>query len=183
MRTASTAIQETAGTAAPRRPAFLISLLRCNRPPDEVIGETLAGRADYMRRWFIIPHARDRGHWWFMKRGNAFLHNFNRSDDDRALHDHPWWNVSILLSGSYREHGPNGSSKLRRPGNIVVRGAMSAHRVELLRDAEGRELPVWTIFLTGPKTRDWGFLCPKGWRHNTEFTMPGRGRMAAGGRA
>lgn len=27
-----------------------------------------------------------------------------RSDDDRALHDHPWVNMSILLEGTYTEH-------------------------------------------------------------------------------
>lgn len=155
-----------------RRPSLVIRLLGCNRNPDETIGETVPGRADYLRRWFIVPHARTRAHWWFLKTGNAFLHNFNRSDDDRALHDHPWGNVSILLSGSYWEHSPGGAKKLRKPGHIVVRPANAAHRVELLKDGEGREMPVWTVFLTGTKVRDWGFLCPKGWRHNAAFTNP-----------
>jgi hypothetical protein len=153
------------------RPGWLISLLRCNREPDEVIGETVAGRADYLRRWFVIPHARDRGHWHFFKTGNVFLHHFNRSDDDRAKHDHPWWNVSILLSGRYLEHTEDGI-KLRRPGQVVFRRAEAAHRVELLKDPKGREIPVWTLFLTGAKTRTWGFLCPKGWRSKDEFLDP-----------
>ena len=125
-----------------------------------------------MRRWFIIPHARDRAHWPFLRNGNAFLHNFNRSDEARALHDHPWAHASILLWGRYWEHSPDDSKKLRCPGMIVSRPAEAAHRVELLLDEEGREKPVWTIFLTGTKQRDWGFLCPKGWRHNKEFNDP-----------
>jgi hypothetical protein len=49
-----------------------------------------------MRRWWVIPRN---------KFFNIYLHHFLHSDDDRALHDHPWWNVSILLrSGSYVEH-------------------------------------------------------------------------------
>ena len=36
---------------------------------------------------------------------NLYLHEFSRSDDDRALHDHPWlFNLSVLLSGTYVEH-------------------------------------------------------------------------------
>jgi hypothetical protein len=35
--------------------------------------------------------------------------------------------------------------------------------------------------MTGPKVREWGFLCPNGWRHWTDFLdadnpgQPGRG--------
>ena len=62
------------------------------RPPDFIVG----GKEDpYMLRWWIIPRNR-----WF----NVYLHNFLRSDDDRAHHDHPWWNFSILLRGEYTEH-------------------------------------------------------------------------------
>ena len=151
------------------RPSLIIRLLGCDREPDETIPKAQPGRTDYLRRWYIIPHARDRAHWRWLREGNAFLHHFRRSDDDRGNHDHPWWNISILLSGRYLEHGPGRPPKLRRPGNVVFRRAEAAHRVELLRDAQGREIPVWTIFITGPKVREWGFLCPKGWRHNKDF--------------
>lgn len=29
--------------------------------------------------------------------------------------------------------------------------------------------PAWTLFITGPKIREWGFHCPNGWRHWREF--------------
>jgi hypothetical protein len=48
-----------------------------SRPPDFVIG----GDSPYMLRWWIIPRN---------KFFNIYLHRFLRSDDDRALHDHPW---------------------------------------------------------------------------------------------
>lgn len=123
------------------------------RPPDVLIG----GSGDvYLRRWHVIPRNR-----WF----NIYLHNFKRSDDDRALHDHPWINMSILLRGSYIEHRPTSAPKTRKAGAVVCRRAVSAHRVELIDDRE-----VWTLFLTGPNIRSWGFLCPQGWRHWKDFT-------------
>ena len=36
---------------------------------------------NYLSRWHIIPRNR-----YF----NIYLHKFVGSDDDRALHDHPW---------------------------------------------------------------------------------------------
>ncbi len=118
------------------------------RPPDFVIG------GDYLRRWWVIPRNR-----FF----NIYLHNICRSDDDRALHDHPWWNVSILLSGSYVEHTPAGEV-VRRRGAIVWRPAEAAHRLEL------RDGPVWTLFITGPRRRHWGFWCGDRWVHWQDFT-------------
>ena len=127
--------------------------LRIPRGPDFVIG----GRDNpYLKRWWIIKRNQ-----WF----NIYLHHFLRSDDDRALHDHPWWNLSILLKGRYIEHMPKGQA-LRRRGQMVLRGATAAHRVELI------DGPVWTLFITGPKIREWGFHCPLGWRHWRIFTNP-----------
>ena len=130
------------------------------RPPDFVIG----GSNAYLRRWFVIPRNRIF---------NVYLHEFLRSDDDRALHDHPWANLSILLRGRYVEHtiaagGVNrrqtfvaGDWRLRWTGRI-------AHRVEL---TDG---PCWTLFITGPRYRQWGFHCPdRGWVHWAAFTSPG----------
>lgn len=132
------------------------------RPPDFVIG----GIEDpYLMRWWIIPRNR-----FF----NIYLHRFLRSDDDRALHDHPWVNCSILLRGSYWEHlqsdqpGLMGRVVERKAGAIVLRwSGRIAHRVELLNG------PVWTLFITGPRYREWGFLCDgKGWVHWKQFTAP-----------
>jgi hypothetical protein len=129
------------------------------RPPDFIIGK---GDDAYMLRWWVIPRNR-----WF----NIYLHRFLRSDDDRALHDHPWINLSWLLQGAYVEHtikagGVNvhtrreaGALKLRKPG--------AAHRIEL---TDG---PCWTLFITGPRVRQWGFHCPLGWVHWKEFTKQG----------
>ena len=151
---------------APRWARVLLWMLRRyvadRAPPAIVIGGTDA----YLRRWYVLP----RNRW-----GNLYLHEFVRSDDDRALHDHPWRNVSVLLRGSYLEHGDDGTVRLRRAGAIVGRRAEAAHRIALI---EGQ--PVWTLFLTGPKRREWGFLCPKGWRHWRDFANPADGGATVG---
>jgi hypothetical protein len=125
------------------------------RPPDFIVG----GKEDpYLMRWWVIPRNR-----FF----NVYLHHFMRSDDDRALHDHPWWNLSILLKGEYTEHtiaaGGVHRAVIRRAGQFKFRGAKSAHRIELHNG------PCWTLFLTGPMLRTWGFHCPRGWRPWKEF--------------
>ena len=121
------------------------------RQPDVVIGGT------YLRRWFVAPRNAF---------ANAYLHEFRRSDDDRALHDHPWANASYLISGRYIEHTSDGQF-LRNAGDFVARPAEALHRIELIGGA-----PVISLFTTGPKVREWGFACPNGWVHWREFCDP-----------
>ncbi len=122
--------------------------LMASRPPDYDIGP------GYMRRWWVVPRN---------DFANVYLHDFARSDDDRALHDHPWASTSFIIAGRYREHTPEGVFA-RNAGDVVSRAAEALHRVELF-EAE-RAL---TLFITGPKVREWGFACPQGWRHWREF--------------
>lgn len=128
------------------------------RAPDFVIGGT---ERPYLRRWWLIPRNR---------LFNVYLHQFMRSDDDRALHDHPWANCSVLLRGYYVEHTIDAGGIHRRSfriaGDIVFRrSGRMAHRVELI------DGPCWTIFITGPRYREWGFHCPEqGWIHWERFT-------------
>lgn len=121
------------------------------RDPDFVIGRP--GKP-YLLRWWVIQRNR-----WF----NIYLHQILENDDDRALHDHPWVNCSIILSGQYREVTPRGTF-VRRKWWPIFRRSVAAHRLELIDDE-----PVWSLFITGPIIREWGFHCPKGWRHWKEF--------------
>ena len=121
------------------------------RDPDFLIGD------DYLRRWWIIPRNR-----WF----NVYLHNIRRSDDNRAPHDHPWWNVSIILRGWYIELMPQGE-RVRGVGSIVFRKPTSLHR--LIVPLRGS---AWSLFITGPHVRTWGFQCPQGWRPWFQFVDP-----------
>lgn len=134
-----------------------------SRPPDRIIG---GADNPYMLRWYLTPRGLN---------GNAYVHEFRRSDDDRALHDHPWESCSIILDGRYFEHSIEAGGihvrRLRNPGDIVFRQAEAAHRVELLPAdcAEGRYPR--TLFLTGATVREWGFHCPeRGWVHWRDFT-------------
>lgn len=122
--------------------------IMASRPPDYDIGP------GYLRRWWVVPRN---------DFANVYLHDFGRSDDDRALHDHPWPSTSFIISGRYLEHTPEGVFE-RNVGDVISRAAKALHRVELF-DAE-RAL---TLFLTGPKVREWGFACPNGWVHWSDF--------------
>ena len=130
------------------------------RTPDFIVGSS---DNPYLLRWFVIP----RNPFF-----NIYLHNFRRSDDDRALHDHPWASASVMLWGSYLEHtiqygGINKVERLSR-GDIKVRWTgRFAHRIDLDRG------DCWTVFLTGPRYRAWGFHCKNiGWVHWKKFTSP-----------
>jgi hypothetical protein len=131
----------------------------------------IIGGADnpYMVRWYVIPRN---------PVVNVYVHKFLRSDDDRALHDHPWWFVSLMLRGRYDEVTESGV-KRRRAGSIAYRPAEWRHRVRLLRVRGPRlhpdmtpstwEEPCWTLIVTGPRRRTWGFWCK-----NTLLTISGR---------
>lgn len=130
--------------------------LAISREPDYVIGK--AGEP-YLERWYVIPRN---------PLFNIYLHHFLRSDDDRALHDHMYVNASILLCGRYVEHTIEAGGWHRRityrAGDIKLRRAKSAHRIELDRG------PCWSLFITGPRIRNWGFWCvDKGWRPWQDF--------------
>lgn len=123
----------------------------------------------YLLRWYLIPRNR-----WL----NIYLHKFLRDDDDRALHDHPWWFLSLMLRGRYREWVD------RQPGewryfdrsapSIAFRRASHRHRVELDRIGDGGPVPCWTLVITGPKTREWGFWCPQGFVPWHKFVARGK---------
>lgn len=83
------------------------------------------------------------------------LHRFMRSDID-GLHDHPWAFENYILSGGYWETTLEGRF-WRPPGYHGTATANYFHRVELDEEkANGEE--VWTLFLMGPRQKEWGFL-------------------------
>lgn len=146
----------------------LIARVAGRRPPNFVVGADDPAGA-YLRRWYLIPRNR-----FF----NIYLHNFLRDDDDRALHDHPWHWASLLLLGSYIEHtvaaGGVQHTNVRLAGSIKCAGPKAAHRVALWRTLQGNPAPCWTLFITGPRVRDWGFHCPlQGWIPWQRFTRAG----------
>lgn len=145
-----------------------------NREPDFVIG---GKETPYLNRHFLVP----RNPFF-----NVYVHQFLRSDDDRAHHDHPWlFNISWLIEGLYLEHTITAGGALvrtlRKAGDWKFRWGKAPHRVELFRPARamgnsparpmGKEIPCWTVFVTGPRVREWGFYCmERGWIHWKKFT-------------
>lgn len=95
------------------------------------------------------------GRWIIHCGGTLRLHKFYQGDDDRALHDHPWWFVTFPFA-SYRELVEDVDSlcvNVVRRFRFHYRPAEYRHRV--LPFPERRH--VWTIVVTGPLSRMWGF--------------------------
>ncbi len=152
-----------------RLPAFITEALRLkvwktmnSRPADVNIGGDEEGYP-YLKRW------------WAIRRNplfNIYLHLYFH-DDDRILHSHPWWSVSIMASGCLREFytkSADGANKpelhkcrIVRRGDIVLRSADMYHRLEV---ADSRTI---TIFITGPTLKTWYFACKKGLMHWKAF--------------
>lgn len=143
-------------------------------PPDfQVIrGED---RLVYLRRWWVIRRNR-----FF----NVYLHNMIL-DDDATLHDHPYASLSLVLTDGLQERyclqpgwddlmrvprldGSQGPIELRmrfrspRAGDLVYRSSRLAHQL-IVKE------PAWTLFVTGPRVREWGFWCPSGWRKWSDY--------------
>lgn len=84
------------------------------------------------------------------------IHKFESSDADYALHDHPWlFFGTYILSGGYWEHTEKGKF-WRATGSFHFYSWKHFHRVELDPVLAGSE--TWTLFLMGPRCRDWGFV-------------------------
>lgn len=131
-----------------RKLTRIVATIMLAREPDFIIGD------DYLLRWWVIPRNR-----FF----NIYLHHIRTSDDDRALHDHPWSNCSVMVGGGYFENTVDAGGIRQRiwrgAGEVKFRSAANAHRLEIKPDGFAT-----TFFITGPKFRNWGFHCPdEGW--------------------
>lgn len=170
-----------------RLPRFL------HREPDFIVG---GPERPYLLRWYITPWSgwfRDipesqftAWHKFWRSLPNIYLHKFLRDDDDRALHDHPWPSLSIILKGGYIEHLPEDRKRYCRRWAVIPRSATHRHRIELYKGCwifpekglpvQQEVMPAWTIFITWRKIREWGFWCPSttGFRfvHWEKFTAP-----------
>lgn len=145
-----------------RLPTFVTQAILASVLPvmETVPAQELGDGGDiYLRRWYI-DRARDPGD------GNVYLHETVRSDKDPDAHDHPWDNLSIVLRGVLGEEIEDeaGRRELRQrhPGEMIMRRAGERHR--LIVDA-----PPLTLFVTGPKMREWGFWEGDSWTHNDDY--------------
>jgi hypothetical protein len=137
--------------------------------PDEVIHRGVR-REPYMERWHLLRKNPQSGI------ENIYLHRFIR-DDTEDLHDHPWANASCVLHGKYVEQSwslDGRRTDTRSAGDIVMRSAEERHAIT------GIEVGTITLFVTGPKVREWGFWLASGFMHWREYhSHIDRGRVPA----
>ena len=120
----------------------------------------------YLERYYLFLKDRDRFPF------NVFLHKFLKGDPD-DVHDHPWPYATLILKGGYYEWLPQFDSKgnkiaemcvWRGPGSFRICSANSYHRIEL-----DPSVTAWTLFMPGPKKRDWGFLVNNKWIQHEQY--------------
>ena len=153
-------------------------------PPRRIYGQS--GVDVYLSRWYLtarptMPDGSEpfdnygnprEGIVWPSSRCAIYLHRFHRSDEDRALHNHPWrWALSLVLVGGYSEERRIGDRVVRRlvrPLRFNWIGHDTYHRVDLIED------DAWSIFIVGPKVSSWEF-----WTRETGRLTPWREFIAA----
>jgi len=108
----------------------------------------------YLIRWYIIKN----------KRFALYLHKFVSSDEDRALHDHPWPFLVIPIWRGYYEYNLKGKSRVLPIISTRIRGSDYRHRVYLIDNK-----PAWSLFMRGRKIRQWGFYPGGKFVHNEQW--------------
>jgi len=98
-----------------------------------------------------------RYHLCFTHRFGVYVHKLWQSDDDRALHDHPWTFFTFLFHRGYWEHTVEGR-KWRPRWSVLFRPAEYQHRLEV-------DQPTWTFVIRFRRRRLWGFWVPTSGRH------------------
>lgn len=155
---------------------------------------------EYLRRWWVFGQGTDRDRddrlpgapyinqrrgplaHWLARHFCVRVHQMMRSDSDRHLHDHPAWNISVVLTGGFYEVMPcRDGSKYpfhdllahparhgireedmyvaepsraiwRGAGRIVFRLARMRHKIVL---PIGQR--TFTLFVLGKKSNEWAF--------------------------
>jgi hypothetical protein len=84
------------------------------------------------------------------------------SDDQRNFHDHPWSFYTLVLKGGYTDVNPEGEERMTA-GKLVFREAEHKHTVMV--DKGG----CWSLLLTGPEKRRWGFWVKNRFRKRNKY--------------
>ena len=116
------------------------------RPPDEIIEDR------DLRRWHSLRSTAL----------SLYVHLYVGSDPCAWTHDHPWPSLSLCLQGILIETAEladrrKQTSRISR-GTLAFRPPRFSHRLDLVSG------PAVTLFLAGPRLREWGWQLPGGWR-------------------
>jgi hypothetical protein len=96
--------------------------------------------------------------------GSVRLHHWLHSDDTRYKHDHPWWFFTVVIKGGYTDLTDDRTDHLK-VGSFRFRSAKHKHSVWV--DDGG----AWSILITGPKVRQWGFWIGKKWKKANKYFL------------
>jgi len=117
----------------------------------------------YLRRWKLFPRN---------KVFNIYLHQLLLSDEG-VYHDHRYASLSFVLKGQMLEcinpwklgdtMRPS-QTRVVEPWRFYYRSSTMLHFLTLFG-----EKPVWTLFITGPELKDWGFMTERGWVESEEY--------------
>jgi hypothetical protein len=138
----------------------------------QIINDPFTGEP-YLKRFVVL-----RTKWL-----SIYFHKFDAPDADRHLHNHPWaWSFSLLLSGSYverrwpRHFNLHGREYVGTEERTVSRfnwiTSKVYHRIARLNGG------VWTLFVGGPRTQDWGFWVDGKHVPHQEYFEWAKGRAA-----
>lgn len=108
----------------------------------------------YLRRWKLFPRNRVF---------NIYLHQILLSDE-RVYHDHRYASLAFVLKGRMIESIHPDRNRLVKPWRFYYRSSTMLHFLTLFG-----EKPVWTLFITGPEVKPWGFMTERGWVENEEY--------------
>ena len=122
-------------------------------PADENITANNEG-SPYLQRWHLIPKNR------FI---NIYLHRFT-GPDQRVMHDHPWISLAYHLEGYFDETYWKDYPFLYVRNRRIHKGDWTYRRSTFLHYLEPGPNGTWTIFITGPTIRKWGFMTEGGWK-------------------
>lgn len=131
-------------------------------PPLVLIDEN-NGR-EFLKRWRLVQTP------WF----SVFIHRMQVPDPGFDLHDHPWAFLSVVLVGGYQEIKAatrrTWAQHKRHRGRWSVGGIRldECHRVASLD-----RTPTWTLIVTGPTRRRWGFDVGgewQDWEHEYDYS-------------
>lgn len=100
-----------------------------------------------------------------------YLHRWFSADNDRDLHDHPWWFVTWIIRGSYLEHINTISNELDQQSRGILsrwqeerkRWSLHAVRLNQCHRVVSFQPGTVTLILTGRRKRSWGFYTSEGY--------------------
>jgi len=114
----------------------------------------------YLRRYRLFQTP------WF----GMYIHKICRPDQGRDPHDHPWNFSALILKNGYCETTIMDGKAGRQWFKF---GDWSRHKAEdfhIIENFHFKYGNTWTLFLTGKRRRNWGFLTEEGWVSHQEYT-------------